>query len=829
MLDLLPPLPASLTAAVPVGEPAARASLRIVKFGGSSLATPDRVRTVARLVDEAAAATPIVVVVSAFQGVTDALLDCARQTVDRDAAARAGYQAIRNRHLAAVNRLVARDDRATRASVAGTLRELHDLLQGIRLLGCCPPAALDSIASVGERLSAAIVAGHLSRLRPARFVDARDFVATDDEFTQAAVNLAVTSRAARECFAALWREDPSAVAVVTGFIGRSAAGRTTTIGRNGSDYTAAIVGAALGAAAIEIWTDVDGVLTADPRRAASPAAIPQISYADALEMASAGATVLHPASIGPAIARSIPIVIKNTLNPAAPGTRICASPAPACSAPAGSVTSIGGLTLLTLRSVGRPGGRSRAARLSHALASRGIELVFGSQACCELSIAVAVRDADAMAAIAAIQQEFCFELERGHVTLADAPGQALVTVIGAAGTDGVSMASGVFGALARRHVALSGFSQGASARSVSCLVDTADQPRAIRAVHRDLFADDRALTVALVGAGHVGGALLDQLHARQGAWRREGREVKVIGVANSRRSLFVADGVDLARWRDALQTTGGAPDVGGIAAAIGELAPAHAVLVDCTAGTDVVDAYESFVAAGCDIVTPNKRAGVLPWPRFSRLAGALAARGRRLLDSTTVGAGLPVLAAIREMAAGGDTVHRVEGILSGTLAYLFDAFDGTVPFSTLVAKAHAAGLTEPDPRQDLSGEDVRRKLLILARATGLPLELEEIDVAPVPADDDELSERLRRARGRGSLLRYIATLEDGHASAGLREIAREHPLAAGDGADNIVVLTSDRHPRPLVIRAPGAGVTVTARALVADLARLLPVPRFTTP
>ena len=840
MLDGVPLARLARAAPLESADVATLPRVRVLKFGGSSLATPSRVRDAGRIVIEAIAAGPAIVVVSAFQGVTDQLLACAHGAGRADGAADAGYDAVAARHRAAAEDLIAAEDHDARARVDEQLRELREIVDDLRPLRGCPPAALDAVASFGERLSASIVAAHLNQSLQARFVDARDFLTTDDAFTRANVDIGATNRAAREYFAAMWRDAPSIVAVVTGFIGRCEDGRTTTIGRNGSDYTAAIVGAALNATAIEIWTDVDGVLSADPRTVPATLVMPRITYDAALEMSHAGARVLHPATIGPAVAQSIPIVVKNTFNPAAPGTVISAA-AGTADATAGSVTSIDGLTLLTLRARGRTGGRSIAERASHALASRAVRVVLASHACSELTMAFAVSHADATAAIDAVHEELGVEMERGLATLTETGGQAAVTVVGAAACGAPGLVGRVFDALDRQAIAVNAFVQGSSARSVSCVVDASQQSRAIRAIHQDLFAGNRSLAIAVVGVGKVGAALLRELAERQPAWRARGVDLRVIAVADSKRCLVDRDGIDLATWREALHAGGRPMDPRALAAALADLTLPAAALVDCTADAAVADAYPAFIDAGCHIVTPNKRAGVLPWPRYQALRETLAARRRRFLDSTTVGAGLPLLATARDLAAGGDVVRTIEGMLSGTLSYLFNAFDGSVPFSALVREAHAAGLTEPDPREDLNGGDVARKLLVLARETGLQMDLDQVEVesllppalrdgsfpddffAALAAYDDDLQQRLDRARGNGAVLRYVATLDRGVARAGLREVPRDHPLAAAQGCENIVAFTSDRYSRaPLVIRGPGAGAALTASGIAADLCKLLP-------
>jgi aspartokinase/homoserine dehydrogenase 1 len=555
--------------------------MKVLKFGGSSVADPDRIRAAARIVARTARYGHVVVVVSAFQGITNQLLHCARIAEKGGTGYQALYGQIAQRHRETINALLKKTNRArTLADFQGLLEELHDVLHGISLLRDCPLRALDLTASFGERLSALIIAAYLRQSRSAFSVDAREFIVTDDQFTHAAVLFDETNRKIQSYFRRLWRAGRHhTIPVLTGFIGATADGRTTTIGRNGSDYTAAIVGAAMNASVIEIWTDVDGILSADPRAVPSTFALPQMTYEEAMELSYFGAKVLHSATIAPAVAKKIPIRIKNTLNPTAPGTLI-SEQADSWEGVAKGITSVDDIVLLTLRGMSMVGVPGTAERLFHTLASHRVNVILISQASSEHTICFAVDKSDVAAARRAVAKEFHYELQSGLTSLDEKLDQTIVAIVGEGmkGTPGV--AGKVFQALGRNNVNVSAIAQGASERNISFVINSDQRNRALNIIHGAFFEKSKQLALVLIGVGNIGSALLRQLHQQRSFLSSKGFDARVCGIADSKRYVLSSDGIDLAVWRKELDRSPHPMHPRELAKQIAQMEFANAVLVD---------------------------------------------------------------------------------------------------------------------------------------------------------------------------------------------------------------------------------------------------------
>ena len=814
---------------------------KVLKFGGSSVASPERIRDVASIVLDAAKRERVVVIISAFQGVTNQLLECARLAEAGDTKYQSMYKSLVKRHTETLKAL---HHNNPPNHVAGNLQtmlaELRDVLQGIYLLRHSSPRALDLTASFGERLSALIFASFLQQSQPSCFVDSREMVKTDDQFTRAVVQFDKTNHAIKTYFKKLFEHSSKRlVPVVTGFISSTDDGLTTTIGRNGSDYSAAIFGAALEVSLIEIWTDVDGILSADPRSVPAAFVVPSMSYEEAMELSYFGAKVLHASSIAPAVAKHIPIDIKNTLNPAAAGTHI-SHHISRWEGVAKGITSVDDCTLLTLRGMSMVGVPGIAERLFRALASHNVNVILISQASSEHTICFAISTSDTAAAKKAVHQEFHFELQSKLTSLDEKPRQTIVAIVGDGmkGTPGVS--GKVFQALGRNSVNISAIAQGASERNISFVIDEVQKLRALNVIHEAFFEPKKKLGVVLIGPGNIGGTLLRQIHQQQAYLHSAGFDVRVCGIYDIGKAVFSAKGIDLKRWRELLDSTPKKMSYSELLEQIAALHLTNAVLIDCTASSEIVNMYEDFVKLNMHIITPNKRANVLPWKRYRQLTDLMRNRQKYFLYETNVGAGLPIISTLQDLIASGDQIVKIEGMFSGTLSHLFNYYDGSRPFSVLVKEALELGYTEPDPREDLMGGDVARKLLILARQIGLKMDMSDIKVeslVPQPLQDgkfsseffsryakydDVMKRRLESARTHGCVLRYVGVLQGDKASAGVKEVPVNHMFASTKGSDNIIAFTTHRYSKtPLVVQGPGAGADVTAMGVFSDLLKLL--------
>lgn len=816
--------------------------MKVLKFGGSSVGTPERIKGLIQILKAYHdRGDKFTVVFSAFSGVTDSLLDMSRRAAAGDETWRASFEAFAQRHQDAIAELVGGTEQTQiAAEMERSHQSLANMLSGVFLVREASPRTMDYVVSFGERSSAFIIAAAMRQTGiPANFLDARKVIRTNDAFQNAKVDFAVTNQLVKDFYA-----EKMDVQVVTGFIGSTTEGLTTTLGRGGSDYTAAIIAAGLDAASIEIWTDVDGVLTADPRKVKKAFTIPKMTYAEAMEMSHFGAKVIYPPTLQPALQKRIPLYIKNTFNPSFEGTYITEQRDPSGHAVTG-ISSINKVAMLTLQGGGMFGVPGIAGRLFSSLAGAGISVILITQGSSEHSITFAIPPEVATKAKQQVEAEFEYEIEKGLVEpLKIEENLSVIAIIGENMRYRPGIAGRMFQALGKNGVNVVAIAQGSSELNISVVVSAADEGKAMNALHEAFFlSDTKELHLFMVGVGLIGSTLIEQIR-EQAAFLKEKRslELKIVGLCNSKTMLFDENGIDLANWKEALTTSGESLNLATFVEQMRRLNLSNSIFVDNTASEEVPRFYETILESSISISTPNKISTSSSYLQYQRLKSIAARRGVPFLYETNVGAGLPVIGTLEDLITSGDRILKIEGVLSGTMSFIFNNFKaGGEPFSAIVREAKRRGYTEPDPRDDLGGADVRRKLLILARETGLPLEAADVQIesilpkaaqdapnveaffAELEKSDAHFEKMVADAAADGKVLRMIASLDKltGQANIGLREVDASHPFYSLSGSDNMIVFTTERYKeRPLVVRGPGAGAAVTAAGVFAEVVRI---------
>jgi aspartokinase/homoserine dehydrogenase 1 len=803
--------------------------MKVLKFGGTSVGSAENIQRVKEIVKSQNG--DVVVVVSALGGITDKILTAARTASTGTGDFRTELSEIKKRHEETIEKLF---DKPTSIKyiVAELLDELEQILTGITLVGELTAKTLDRIAGIGERISSNIVAQFIGAERK----DSSEFIRTDSNFGKALVDFRVTNKNIQSAFTGF-----KGVAVVPGFISKNEKGEFTTIGRGGSDYTAAIIAAALDVEILEIWTDVNGFMTADPRVISKAYTISELTYSEAMELSHFGAKVIYPPTILPVYQKGIPVQIKNTFEPENPGTRISRTMENGADHPIKGISSISGITLVTLQGIGMVGVTGISMRLFSALAKENVNVILISQASSENSISVAIEKGAVEMAEKAIRTEFEKEIATGQINKIEMVGDlSIVAIVGQNMKHSTGVAGKLFSTIGKSGVNVIVIAQGASELNISWVVRSADLRKTLNVVHESFFLSENIeLNLFLMGVGTVGRNLLEQLQMQQEKLLNEKHlKIKLTGVANSKKMVFEREGIDISTYKKQLEESDKKSSLQGFADGIKEVNIYNSVFVDCTASDDVATLYKQLLNSNISVVTANKVAASSDFDNYAELKKIAKRKGAKFLFETNVGAGLPIINTLNDLVNSGDKILRIEAVLSGTLNFIFNTISAEIPLSKTIRMAKDEGFSEPDPRIDLSGVDVARKILILARESGYRLEMDDIKInkfvpdsyfdgsldkfwTTIPELDAEFETNRIRLENEDKKWRFVARFENGKAEVGLQEVDSKHPFYDLEGSNNLVMYTTERyHEFPMLIKGYGAGASVTAAGVFADIIKV---------
>lgn len=804
--------------------------MKVLKFGGTSVGSVNSMLSVKKIVE--AIDENVIVVVSALGGITDKLIKTSKMAAEGDSVYEKEMKEIVNRHIEMVYTVIpaGKDREILLDQVNELLSELKNIFQGIFLIRDLSPKTSATIVSYGERLSSIIVA---KLIEEAEWYDSRKFIKTEKKHNKHILDSDLTNKLVRETFSELPK-----VALVPGFISTDKnTGEVTNLGRGGSDYTAAIIAAALDADILEIWTDVDGFMTADPRVISTAYPITELSYVEAMELCNFGAKVVYPPTIYPVCHKNIPVLIKNTFNPDAPGT-IIKQDADHFSKPIKGISSINDTCLITMTGLGMVGVIGVNHRIFKTLAENGISVFLVSQASSENSTSIGVRNEDAELACEVLNDEFAKEIEMGEISPMMAEGNlATVAIVGENMKHTPGIAGKLFGTLGRNGINVIACAQGASETNISFVVESSSLRKTLNVIHDSFFLSEyQVLNLFICGIGTVGNSLIEQIHSQQEKLMKErGLKLRVVGIANGHQAYFTRRGIDLGNYRKELEEKGmqSSPQV--LLDEIIGMNIFNSVFVDCTASPAIAGLYKDFLSHNISVVAANKIAASSEYEIYEELKQIARQRGVKFLFETNVGAGLPVINTINDLIYSGDKILKIEAVVSGTLNFIFNTISKDTPLSKTIRLAKDGGYSEPDPRIDLSGKDVVRKLVILAREAGYRINQEDVETnlfipdeyfegsiddfwKKIPNLDAEFEAKREVVEAEGKRWRFVARLENGKGSVSLQEVEHEHPFYNLAGTNNIILLTTERYNEyPMLIQGYGAGASVTAAGVFADI------------